>query len=103
MNWLLELLFIPLPGSPQHIGGCNTEKERACRIATLSEDEKKTFEWMKAGYTSKWVAETMLLGKKPAKQMFRSVFSKLGVKSPREIIRYYARAPITPADLPPET
>ena len=76
----------------------DAEEEKRQRVAMLSGDELKAFEWFKMGYTVRWVAETMLLDRRSAKRLFSSVFHKLGAANAAEICKFYRTTPLQPKD-----
>ncbi len=80
----------------------DTEAERQRRVAGLTLDERKAFEWFKAGYTPRWTEETMLLDKKTARRLFAGIYRKLGVHGAPEISRLYGKRPLCPEDMPNE-
>lgn len=82
--------------------GMLTEADRRRRVGLLTEEEQKAFDWFKAGYTARWTEETMLLDKRTAKQLFSSVYRKLGVKNAPEVTRLYGKEPLNPEDVPDE-
>ncbi len=58
-------------------------------VVVLDWQEQAVLNWMAEGYTPRWIAETMLLGKRGARKLFRRVYRKLGVKNAREVSRFY--------------
>lgn len=77
----------------------DAEEEKRQRVMILSGDERKAFEWFKMGYTTRWVAETMLLDRRSAKRLFGSVFHKLGVADEVEVCKFYRTTPLQPKDV----
>ncbi|GAB1477064.1 hypothetical protein MASR2M70_19000 [Bacillota bacterium] len=82
--------------------GLNALQEKQWRLSMLTEDEYKAFQWFRQGYTSRWTAETMLLGRKAAKKMFDSIYSKLCVADAAEVSRVYRTIELSPDELPKE-
>lgn len=95
-KWLRSDGNAPLPP------GMLTETERR-RVRLLTAEERKAFEWFKAGYTARWTEETMLLDRRTAKRLFASLYRKLGVKSAPEVTRLYGKEQLKPEDVPDET
>lgn len=75
---------------PRHISGNDTADEKNRRLATLSGAEPKAYQWLFEGYSEAWATETMGLEKQDAKELFNGIYRKLGVRSAREIVHYYA-------------
>lgn len=82
--------------------GLSAEQEKQWRVSRLMNDERKAFEWFRLGYTARWTAETMLLDRKAARRLFRTVYRKLQVADEAEVSRFYRTVRLTPNDLPPE-
>lgn len=89
MGWF-DRMFDRRNPYPRHISENNTADERTRRLATVSESEQKAFKWLFEGYSEAWTTETLGLEKQDAKDLFIGIYRKLGVKSAREIVRYYA-------------
>lgn len=101
MRWLRSILPLKadLPAKPQEM---SADEEKQWRIALLTEDEFKAFEWFRQGYTARWTAETMLLDRKTARKLFSRVFCKLYVADEAEVSRVYRTTKLTQSELPPE-
>ena len=56
----------------------------------LSDRESEAFKYLFEGYSEAWTAETLGLGRREARKLFASVYRKLEVDSPRELILSYA-------------
>lgn len=80
----------------------SVEADKQRRVNSLTEDERKAFEWLNAGYTPRWTAETMLLDKRDAKALFSSLYRKLGVHNARKLLQLYGKKPLSWDDLPKE-
>ncbi len=89
MRWLKKLLIRQKTGPP-HIRESLSKREMSRRTAALSDEERRAYEWLLAGYSEAWTAETMGLEKSGARAIFAGVYQKLGVDSAREIVHYYA-------------
>ena len=61
-------------------------------VEVLDMEEQAVLHWMAEGYSARWIAETMLLSKRGARELFKRVYRKLGVRNAREVSRYYRRA-----------
>ena len=99
MKWI-QKLFAAHNSSPPHISANNTAEERARRLASLSEEEQPAYKWLFNGYTEVWTTETLGLEKSDAKKLYNGIYRKLGIRDPREIVRYYAPREIHFIDLP---
>ena len=77
-------------------------EEKRWRMSLLSAEEREVFDWFRRGYTARWTAETMLLDNRAAKQLFGSVYRKLGVNSDAEVSRVYRTEKLTPDEMLPE-
>ena len=82
--------------------GMDADAEKQRRIALLSGDEYQAFKWFRLGYTARWTAETMLLDRRTAKKLFKSVFRKLYAANAAEICRRYRTVQLQPKDRLPE-
>lgn len=102
MDWLIKMFSQLKPNPCLFSEGMSSEDEKRRRIALLSGDEQKAFEWFQQGYTARWTAETMLLDRRTAKQLFGSLFRKLGVANEAEVCKLYRLAPLQPKDVSPE-
>lgn len=101
MCWLKEIIQLKSDDlTPPE--GMRADDEKQWRIAQLTCDEQKAFEWFRLGYTARWTAETMLLDRKTAKRLFDSVYRKLHVEDESEVSRLYRSCKLTPETLPPE-
>lgn len=98
----LKSIFQDKGDNPIPPEGMNTDQEKQWRISLLSDDEHKAFEWFRQGYTARWTAETMLLDRKTAKRLFRSVYRKLCVADEAEVSRVYRTVKLTSEELPSE-
>jgi len=72
-----------------HIRENNTPDEKGRRLATLSDEEAKAYKWLFEGYSEAWTTETLGLEKWDAQVLYDNIYHKLGVRSSREILRYY--------------
>ncbi len=97
----LKLILTQKESAPVPLEAMNCEQEKEWRVALLTEDERMAFQWFCQGYTSRWTAETMLLDRKTAKKIFKSVFCKLNVADEAEISRVYRTVKLTQNELPP--
>ena len=52
--------------------------------------EQTAYKWLYEGYSEAWTAETLGLKRKDARNLYKSIYHKLGVENQREIIQYYA-------------
>lgn len=102
MCWLKRIFSRSEPDLFSLAEGGDVEEEKRRRIAALSGDEQKAFEWFRQGYTARWTAETMLLDRKTARRLFRALFHKLGVANETELCKLYRTAPLQPQDAPSE-
>lgn len=59
------------------------------RVESLTGDELHAWQWMREGYTGRWIAETLLLDKRQARALLRRVCGKLGVRNARALLRVY--------------
>ncbi len=101
-SWFKGMLSQPEYDPGPFAEGIDSEDEKRQRIALLSGDEYKAFEWFRLGYTARWAAETMLLDRKTARHLFRSVFRKLRVTNETEVCKFYNMQQLQPKDIPPE-
>jgi len=83
---------------PEPPEGMTAESEKKWRISLLDEEERQAFEWFRLGYTPRWTAETMLLDRRSAAKLFRSVFCKLNVSDETEILRLYLKMVMEPRE-----
>ena len=88
MSWL-QRIFAGRGAGFSHIRENNTPDEKERRLATLSDEEKEAYKWLFEGYSEGWTTETLGLEAWDAKALYDSLYRKLGVGSPREILRYY--------------
>ena len=61
------------------------------RINGLVGDEFEIYKWLREYYSERWIAETLLLGRRAAKQTLRRVYRKLGVKNKKALLEAYGR------------
>ncbi len=87
---------------PQPPEALDAEQEKQWRLALLSPEERRAFDWFRRGYTARWTAETMLLNRTAARRLFGGVFRKLNAADEAEICRLYRTAPLAPQDLAEE-
>lgn len=59
------------------------------RVDDLEEEEKAVFEWMLRFFSDRWIAETLMIGKRRLKEVKRVIFFKLGVENERNMQRAY--------------
>lgn len=59
------------------------------RVDDLEEEEKAVFEWMLRFFSDRWIAETLMIGKRRLKEVKRVIFFKLGVEDERNMQRAY--------------
>lgn len=102
MLWFKHRRSQPEHDPSIHVQGMDADDEKQRRISLLSGDEYKAFEWFRLGYTARWTAETMLLDRRTARKLFKSVFRKLYVANEAEICRLYRTAQFQPEDRFPE-
>jgi len=84
------------PRSPE---GLTAEEEKRWRLSLLDEEERRAFDWFRLGYTARWTAETMLLGRRGARRLFGAVFRKLNAADETEVFRLYRPAALEPQEL----
>jgi DNA-binding CsgD family transcriptional regulator len=101
VRWFKSILSKKI-NEPVPPAGINTDQEKQWRISLLTDDEHKAFEWFRQGYTARWTAETMLLDRKTAKRLFKSIYLKLSVTDEAEVSRVYRSVKLSPEELPPE-
>ena len=86
---------------PGNVGGIafvpvspyDSEEALRARVEHLSGDEAEIYKWLREFYSECWIAETLLLEKREAKEKIRHVYFKLGVKNKRALIRAYGGLP----------
>lgn len=100
MCWFKRVFLQSEPAPPINADVIDLDDEKQRRISTLSGEEQQAFSWFAQGYTARWTAETMLLDRKVAKQLFNALFRKLGVANEAELCRLYRTAPLLPKDAP---
>ena len=61
------------------------------RVSGLVGDEFEIYKWLREFYSERWIAETLLLDRRTAKQTMRRVYLKLGVKNKKALIQVYSR------------
>jgi hypothetical protein len=99
LSWLKRIFTGDNENLP-HISQNNTSNERNRRLATISEEEQKAYKWLFEGYSESWTTETLGLEKQDAKELYDSIYHKLGVTDSREIISYYAPHEVHIIELP---
>ena len=80
-------------------GITTAEEEKNWRLSLLDEEERRAFDWFRLGYTARWTAETMLLGRRSARRLFGGVFRKLNAADETEVLRRYRTAALEPQEL----
>jgi DNA-binding CsgD family transcriptional regulator len=61
------------------------------RVNELTGDEAQVYKWIREFYSERWIAETLLLGRRQARELIRRVCIKLGVRNVKELHRIYNR------------
>lgn len=89
MTWL-HRIFIGSDVHLRHISENDTADEKILRLSTLSSKEQIAYKWLFDGYSEVWTTETMGLETLDAKILYNNIYRKLGVRSAREIVHYYA-------------
>lgn len=59
------------------------------RVDDLGEEEKAVFDWMLRFFSDRWIAETLMIGRRRLKEVKRVIFFKLGVENERNLQRTY--------------
>ena len=97
MNWFrVSGADGTVPRSPE---GLTAEEEKNWRLSLLNEEERRAFDWFRLGYTARWTAETMLLGRCDARRLFGAVFRKLNAADETEVLRLYRTTVLEPQEL----
>lgn len=71
------------------------------RVDDLDEEEKTVFQWMLRFFSDRWIAETLMIGRKRLKEVKRVIFFKLGVENERTMQRTYGFL-ATPGNMMPD-
>jgi DNA-binding CsgD family transcriptional regulator len=61
------------------------------RVEQLSGDEIQGYKWLREFYSEHWIAETLLLDKRQAKELIRQICRKLGVRNIKALLRIYGQ------------
>ena len=68
----------------------DTEEEKNRLIATLTDDEGQALQWLREGYSPKWIAETMMISRVEMRRIKKSILEKLHVSNTRDLLMHYA-------------
>ncbi len=101
VKWIFGIgSYTPLWKNTPHISSQNTPEEKHRRVETLSYDEQQIYNWLRAGYSSRWIAETLLKTQPAVNAIKQDVFGKLGVQNASQLVHFYGILEKSNSDIP---